>query len=295
MKVLYLTFEDCAGIGHRLKTAFNRGFGANDEAKHVYFVKNYLDYPGDIFKPDDEELARLSEWADVIHAFDDSSWRWKRFVDHKPLVTTYSGTWYRRYCQEANRRDSDRNAIQFCTTIDLERCGPEWLPAPMFPLGMCSQPPGNPWRVAHAPTNRINKGTVHIAHAASVMPNVKFDIIEGIPNEECLHRKRMAHIYVDQFKLGYGVNALESWAMMQPVIAHAEEPHHYAIVKKIGYLPYVDSAPEDLPRTISELVNDSKSYRDAVLAGNGYIMSHHAWQNVARRLKLAYEEVMERR
>lgn len=77
--------------------------------------------------------------------------------------------------------------------------------------------PGDPVRVVHAPTNRAIKKTdlfLEIMGRLQKEFNVEVDVIEKVPNQECMARKQQGHITYDEMGTPtFGLNSIESMAM----------------------------------------------------------------------------------
>ncbi|NIV39132.1 MAG: hypothetical protein GWN58_59865, partial [Anaerolineae bacterium] len=67
---------------------------------------------------------------------------------------------------------------------------------------------------------------------------------------KCLQRKARSHLYIDQFLMGYGTNALEAWAMGIPVVAGAHPDLRDRIKAAVGFVPFVETRIEDLRATV---------------------------------------------
>ena len=75
-------------------------------------------------------------------------------------------------------------------------------------------------RIAHAPTDRLYKGSDEIIKICKKLENeklLKFDLIEGETSEEAIKRKQRCDLFIDQIGdyggWGYGMNSVESLSM----------------------------------------------------------------------------------
>jgi len=185
---------------------------------------NYLDYPHDL------AWSQLTdEWphADVVHLHENAKPR--RILGDKPFVMHLHGTVFRRNVDLFRRYIADNGGVGVAATLDLLDLEPSltWLPHPISPdmLPKRRVTGGRRLRVAHAPTNRAIKSTEAFLTACRLV-GVEPVLIEGKTNAECLAIKATCDALYDQTELGYGVNAIEAWALGLPVIAdeaHAEK------------------------------------------------------------------------
>jgi len=283
--VLFLARRDYANVGYRMMQAINQLDGWCAHA--VTCGAEYFHYQKDIFMPSKEEVDRLCRWADVIHIFD--SWPRDVIKYGKPVFVSYNGKYYRDNYGVLAKDEAENGITQLCTTIDLTRYGATWMPVPMCVNGVKPvQRDGVNFVVAHAPTRRDVKGT-RFVEALQELDGVQVDLIEGVSNAECLNRKASADLYVDQFELGYGVNALEAWALGVPVVAGAKRDIAALIEEHIGYLPFVCCRPEELAGQVEQLRVDGRIYVEACDRGMAYVRDFHDPVKVARRLVELYE------
>lgn len=284
-KVLYLARRDFANVGYRMAQAVDALDGW--QARSVTCAADFFQYPKDIFMPDAEMLDKLCEWADVIHIFDS----WPRDVAKwdKPLFVTYNGKYYRDNWEMLSETDEELGITQLCTTVDLTRYGAKWIPVPMGKIQQASghRSSNGKFLVVHAPTRRATKGTRYVEELRGIQ-GVEVDIVEGVSNEECLERKSVADLFVDQFKLGHGVNALEAWRLDVPVIANADSEILALIQEEVGYIPFVQCEPESLGATVQRLMTNPAHYQECLERGRKYIDEFHEPVKVAKMLTGLY-------
>ena len=82
--------------------------------------------------------------------------------------------------------------------------------------------------VAHAPTDRVIKGTQHVIDAVDALRAegmaVRLDLVEGVTRDVALERLAAADLLVDQLLLGwYGTVAVEAMALGRPVLSYIRE------------------------------------------------------------------------
>jgi hypothetical protein len=288
MNILYLAYADWAGVGYRCYEAINDTFDEHT-AQHVCYHDHRMKFPRQHFRPGPKKLDELVDWADVIHGFDD----WQRFrkqIRGNPLVVTYNGTWYRRNVKNANLIAKKRGAVQLCTTVDLCKLGPEWMPIPMKDHGVRMRVRGDkPWRLVHAPSKPAIKGTEFVKSAMKNLPDIEFDLIQNVSNKECIRRKAQGDILHDEFVLGYGVNAMESWWIGQVVVSGIEDQWvANRMVEEIGYIPFVRTTKAKFVQTIRRLTTDHLFYEESRQLGIEYINNFHQPSSVAEKLVGVY-------
>lgn len=171
--------------------------------------------------------------ADVVHTHNQLT-PLNRFTRRntlrRPVVIHHHGTIYRiGYAKHLNEAAAWR-ATMIVSTLDLQAIAPDrttWVPVP-YDLNELASYRGprrddGVVRIAHAPTNRAVKSTAAVIEAVERLQAegaaVELDVIEGVSNVECMRRKGLADVYVDQVVLGYGCNAVEAWGIGLPVIA----------------------------------------------------------------------------
>jgi hypothetical protein len=289
MRILILAEWDFADCGYFLSQAINRHTG--NFARSVRLHPSVLDFPHDIQAPSDDELRDLWDWADVIHIHDDYR-NLPPDLPDKPTVVTYHGSLYRADPGEYNARDAGRGWLQTVATLDLEMFGPRWLPdtRPSLARYIDRSPT---FKVCHAPTKRKLKGTDFVIRACR--RTFGFDLIENVSWEETLTRKGKCWLTIDQFRLGYGCNAIEAWMMGQPVVAGAPKEILDKIARTAGYLPFVhvDEAAAPIRAMIERLRDDGAFYAEAQRLGSTYVSRFHSMPVVANKALEFYREAME--
>jgi glycosyltransferase involved in cell wall biosynthesis len=286
LRVVFLAKRDDAGVAHRYMRAINSLDGC--AARATKSEASVFCYPRDIFRPSDDELEELLDWADVFHIFDD----WPRGAvlgRGKPVVVTYNGSYYRQNWERLNESDAKEGIHQLCTTLDLTRYGARWVPIPMEAQQLHRERGNGVFRVAHCPTDRVKKGTDRVLGLRS-LDGVELDVIEDVSNRECLQRKAKANLLVDQFELGYGVNALEAWALELPVVSDASDEITALIEESVGCIPFY-RAGDDLCVSVEALRSDSALYAQYRDNGRAYLLNFHSFAGVANELRGVYGEL----
>lgn len=144
---------------------------------------------------------------------------------------------------------------------------------------------GGPIRVSHAPTNRDLKSTELILDILYTMPDIEVEFIEHVPWAECLERKSRSDIYVDELTLGYGMNAIECWAMGIPVVSGiTDRMFRTDALAHWGALPFVEASAESLRGVISALVASPQLRYQAAERGREFVQHYHSPEAVVDKV-----------
>jgi glycosyltransferase involved in cell wall biosynthesis len=195
-------------------------------------------------------------------------------------------TVYRRRAAERCLRHADR---VFYLNPDLGRHlpGARFLPyANVNPFSVAPAPPElhrDELVIAHAPTDRILKGTCHVIEAVGALRSqglpVRLELHEGLTRTEVLERVRTADIVVDQLVMGwYGGFAVEAMALAKPVVCQIN-PSEDPVGER---LPLVRSSPATLVDALRGLVEDAERRRDIGMASRRFVEEEHDPRRVAR-------------
>jgi hypothetical protein len=277
------TGADTAGIGHALVRAFAR---TDVNLRSVARLSNYLAYPPDL--PWEEAAARFAA-ADVAHLH--QSLRALTLFGEKPFVLHHHGTKYRRNHETLNLEVDRRGGRAIVSTLDLLDYGDNltWAPHPIRPhrYPRHRHPAhGAKLRVGHAPTDRTIKSTDAFL-AACARLNVEPVLIERQPWARCLTIKGTVDILFDQVHLGYGVNAIEAWAMGIPVIAGAPDTVLTRMRTEFGTLPFLTTTENTLPDAIQTLM-DSDTRSEYAALGQAHVARWHDGTETRARLTPIY-------
>lgn len=289
MKVLSIrSGADLAGCSYALKQAMTAF--SDIRVSSVVRKTNYLDYPHD--KPWSEAETLYRE-ADVVHLHENA--RPYRMWGHKPFVMHLHGTKYRRFSDEFNRFIRDNAGVGVVATLDLLDYGTNltWIPHPVLGLkrvGFGDRDESRPLRVAHAPTSRDVKGTNDFLDACK-KTGVEPVLIERKTNAECIQIKETCDALYDQMGLGYGVNAIEAWAMGLPVIAGAGEGTLARMHDTFGGLPFMQATPHTLADALASL-GDPGAYWEASTRGYDHYRRWHNGEETAKRLERTYTRAL---
>jgi len=288
MNILQISVHDHGGAAYYLAQAINAT--TEHKATSVRQAKgSYIQYPIDLVAERPGDLVGVWEWADVVHVHDICP-KLPRGLKSKPTVVTYHGSMYRRGPKTYNELCQGNGWLGTVATVDLMAHGLPWMPDTRPDLsGYVDRPVGR-FIMAHAPTSRAVKSTDKIAE---VLDGLALDIIERVDNETCLRRKGRASAYVDQFRLCYGLNAIEAWQMRMPAIANASKKTVQRITEEIGFVPFVQSTLGNLRETVLRLRDDEQFYADGVTRGRQAVQAAHGPSVAAARALAYYEQAFE--
>ena len=308
MNVLMLSFEDCAGVSYRYAEALNHYPEMGFSARSVSFVKSYMNYPIHVYRPSTNELKKLVEWADVVHAFDRRN-QWNALLQKKPLVVSYHGIFYRSSRHKIDKMDMERVITsRMCTTVDMTRYGLELVPIPA-PMGLRDHgmhhvretSPDRVVDVSHAPTKLGRKGVQYVRDAEAMLAHREFDIIHKVSNAECLERKALSRIFVEQIGPGIdrlgnpalamcGMNVLEAWVIGLPVICSVNKELMPLFTERFGDdFPFMlCEDPRGLAGLIENMLKDENLRAEYGARGYDHVMNCHTEAVIASKLAGIY-------
>lgn len=296
MKILQIAIADNGGATWWFKAAIERY--TRHKVRAVRMVQNYLDYPSDILAPSAEELAKLWDWADVVHIRDGLPALARELPD-KPTVITYHGNFYRRNYSIYHKRCAAKGRVVTVSTIDLTTYhdeAPEWLPQPREDLSKLWDPHPHKFIVVHAPTNPATKSTTEITEAIKGLRGVNLELIQQATYAECMERKAKGHVLIDQFRYGYGNNAVEAWALGIPTVGGFwGKLWHRALLRYCDELPFAlaKGTVEGIRETIVRLQDDPAFYAETQERGRAFFFRYHHAPVVARRAVELYEQALD--
>lgn len=289
MRILQVCDSDYAGVGIKLTQAINRT--TKHKARHIRMVSHRFGYPHDIQTRDPEEVKKWVEWADVVNThvtFRPLRQRGTPMLRPRCLLMTHHGSHYRGHHQKINEH-AKRHGVkrQLCTQPNLLAFGDlTWVPI-AIPVDEYRKYRRRPKRkrplIVQTPSNPKRKRTKELTEMLGGRKDVEFLVVEkNTPNHEVLSIVGQADLVIDQFARGYGVSGLEAMAMGIPVISHAEPWARKLIFQEVGYLPYYETALEDVPKVVTALL-DSRVYKQWSEISTEYIRAFHDYPVVAKR------------
>ena len=293
MNILQISFHDYGGAAYHLAEAI-KATTTHNATSVRQAPASYIKYPIDLVSPQPSDLVGVWEWADVVHVHDICP-KLPKGMEPKPVVITYHGSMYRRGPEKYNDWCKRNNWLGTVATIDLMAHGLPWMPDTRPDLSKYVDRPKGRYIVAHAPTSRAVKDTDRVIEMLDGVDGLVLDVIERVDNETCLRRKGRASVYVDQFKLCYGLNTIEAWQMLMPAIANAANGTIERILQELGFLPFVQCKLGDLRETVLRLRDDPQFYSDGVERGQQAIRDAHSYEVVAARALAYYEQAFEMR
>jgi hypothetical protein len=172
----------------------------------------------------------------------------------------------------------------------------QWLPRASFlpyaavdPAAMRpeSLPEGEELIVAHAPTDRVIKGTQHVIDAVDALRDegvaIRLDLVEGVKRDVALERLAAADLLVDQLRLGwYGTVAVEAMALGRPVLSYIREDEPEDNPFGAG-LPIVRTTSATLVDDLRALTAARDRLRELGVAGRAFVEEHHDPVAIARQ------------
>ncbi|MGH7726485.1 MAG: hypothetical protein ACREOU_13745 [Candidatus Eiseniibacteriota bacterium] len=195
----------------------------------------------------------------------------------------------------------------FYSTLDLAESVPggHWLPlaiesarweaagrATPLPDPMRRDGIQGPVVIAHAPTNRLIKGTRFVEEAVTALreefPRLELRLIDRRPWAEMPSILAACDILVDQLMMGwYGLLAIEGMSMGRAVVCHVREDFSPVL----GEGPIVDARPDTLTEVLRGLVRDPARRRALGERGVAYARAHHDAAAVGEILLEHYREI----
>jgi len=110
--------------------------------------------------------------------------------------------------------------------------------------------------IAHAPSNRANKGTTFVLEALNELEETHdFErvLIENSPHEEVIQILQQADIVIDQLLQGtHGVLSIEAMAAGTPTVCYLRDD---LIDTYPGSIPIVNANPDTIKSVLSNLIN----------------------------------------
>lgn len=318
MNVLMIAVNDPAGTGIQFCKAVNRS--GRHTCRIVTLETRYTHaWEKDLHVPDlDEaglaELEQLLKTSDVFHfhmtadehlrlgPFCPADYlRGKAVVHHEHGHHDFRSDPQR--FRDKYRALGRRNLL--VSTPDLHAMMPEaqWQPnlvpqdEPLFlPLSRTSACWQGPLRLAHSPTRKDLKNTDDLLAVVELLPpgSVALDLIDNVPNAECLARKRACHVLFDHMQGYYGVSSLEGLSQGIPVIAGLDEWNRRHVVEFAGTheLPWVVARNRDeLAARLRELAADRALCRELGAASRLFVERCWSEAKVAGRLMDFWENM----
>jgi len=142
-----------------------------------------------------------------------------------------------------------------------------------------------------APVARHFKGTDRIIAVVQELEKthpVKLDLVEGLPNDECLRRKACWDIAIDQIAdrggWGYGVNSLETLSMGIPTCTRMNPECDNFFADH----PFINVSAENLKFELTKLIENQDYRRRKGREGREYVLRRHSLNSVMDELYELY-------
>jgi hypothetical protein len=213
--------------------------------------------------------------------------------------------WHQRWLGEQAARYADR---VFFSTLDLAESVPNGVQLPLaieaarWKRVAAERPQPDrgardgvhgPVVIAHAPTQRLIKGTAYVEAAVKELRdeglNVELRLIEKRPWATMPEFLSGCDILVDQLMMGwYGLLAIEGMAMARTVIAYLRED----FAAQLKGCPVESAEPRTLVDVLRELVRDPERRAMLGAAGQHYVDRHHDLPVVGARLLAEYQAIL---
>lgn len=292
-----------AGRGAAMTGAFVKWAGAFD-VFHLHFGTSFLPRRLDV------PLLRAMGKVIVFHYHGcEIRDRAHMLATHRLATCTECDPFCRPPQQLKLRADAAKWAdLQFYSTLDLAESTPgavnlplaieseRWIAAGRArPLPDLDRRDGvnGPVVIAHAPTNRLIKGTPHVIAAVERLqrdfPHVELRMIERQRWDTMPEFLSGADILVDQLMMGwYGLLAIEGMAVGKPVVAYIRDDFRDVRPE----LPVVSAEPATVYEVLRDLVRDPA--RRAALGARGpeFVARVHDTRAVAELLLGAYHRAL---
>jgi hypothetical protein len=317
LKILMIAVNDPAGTGIAFCRAVNRLDRKDRHAcRLVTLETRYTHGWGkDLHVPDLDgeglaELEQLLKTSDVLHFHmtADEHLRLGPFLPAEYL--SGKAVVHHEHGHHDFRSDPERFRAKYralgrtnllVSTPDLLRMMPEarWQPNLVPEQDPLFRPVPRQWtgalKVAHSPTRKDLKNTDDLLSVVDELSrsglDLSLDLIDNVPNAECLARKQSAHVLFDHMQGYYGVSSLEGLSQGLAVIAGLDEwsRAHVAefagVSAEPGGLPWVVArGREELALRLRELALDLERCREIGAASRRFVEDRWSEAKVAGRL-----------
>lgn len=176
----------------------------------------------------------------------------------------------------------------FVSTPDLLKFAKKskWLPNSININNYIKPNTSNDIIITHSPSDKIKKGSQFIIDSMSdiikEIPNIKFNLINGLSYNDALKNYSLSTIVIDQMKIGwYGMVSLECMAIGIPVVCYISED-------LLKYLPYENpiwvTTEDTFKRDVKYLLNHKEIRDKQIIYGKKYISEVHNSINIAKKI-----------
>jgi hypothetical protein len=153
-------------------------------------------------------------------------------------------------------------------------------------------------KVCHSPTRKDLKNTNEFLEAVARLKKkgvrLDVDLIDDVPNSDCLARKRRCHVLFDHMQGYYGVSSLEGLSQGVAVITGLDDWNraHVAEFAQTDELPWITAHDlADLEHVLTELNQNRERCQRLGLKGREFMEKHWSDKHVAGHLVEFYETI----
>ncbi|CCH49775.1 glycosyltransferase [Pseudodesulfovibrio piezophilus] len=153
-------------------------------------------------------------------------------------------------------------------------------------------------KVCHSPTRKDLKNTDEFLAAVDTLARagtaLEVDLMEDVPNQVCLARKRRCHVLFDHMQGYYGVSSLEGLSQGVAVIAGLDAWNRENIAKFVDTddLPWVIARDRDtLQDRLKELDSDRAYCESVCIKGRDFMETRWSDRIVVQQLVSFYESL----
>ena len=151
--------------------------------------------------------------------------------------------------------------------------------------------------IVHAPSKRETKGTKYVELAVNMLVkdgyNIKFKLLENLPNSEVREWLNASDIVVDQFLYGWhGALAVESMALAKPVLCYInDELLNHPSCTYAKDIPLVNTTPDNIYENLKLLIENPDLRKEIGQKSRKYVEEVHDSTKVAKQLLELYESL----
>lgn len=151
--------------------------------------------------------------------------------------------------------------------------------------------------IVHAPSNREAKGTKYVELAVNMLVkdgyNIKFKLLENLPNSEVREWLNASDVVVDQFLYGWhGALAVESMALAKPVLCYInDEWLNHPSCAYAKEIPLVNTTLDNIYENLKLLIENPDLRKEIGQKSRKYVEEVHDSKKVAKQLLELYESL----
>ncbi len=318
MNILVLSIRDYGSSALGYVNAINKC--TEHKARLVKIQKSTFSRPGAdlVLSSLGASTEVVNEWAreaDIIHFKGDEvptyDWFNIKIPRHKPLICTVGGSVFRRGVNKGlalgkyNFEDYIKvTAARTTITPELNYPGFE---STFIPHAYDTDSIEQEWKykevplISHCFWEKNKKGTDLFQKACDILhtKGYKFDvdIIENVPNKECLQRVKRSTIFFDQCLTGwYGMAAVEAMSYGIPVVGSlCPEGFEQSNERFVDGIPIINVMPtvEGITNGLeSLLLSNQRKLQNLSDKTREFVIRNHSYESVSSELISLYESVL---